>query len=234
MFTLFSWVLKDCGPAVLAYGVVSDYPKLPEGESVHTSPVRRVTEEGGLVLLETASGSVYSLRPEELSESAGGPDDPLPPPDRLELPPGFWTRCMCARDRALRSEEEALRQREAPGTLRLRLAGVTALSALWRGPGESVQRIPIHIHLGRLQDSVLVTNIFEAGDSNDRVDFRYFPMWQRIEPYRIYRGIETILIVNEDVQDVAFGRQRDAILCVAGETTRIAVKNHTMEWRKLV
>lgn len=216
MPTLFSWSVRAHGPVFLAHGVVSGHHRLPEGEHVHTSYIRCMIQEEDDLLLETASGSIYQLALGELDPFAGGPELPLPLPEELGLSPDLWERCAQAREQASKKEEEALRALNAPGTLRLRIVGVTALSALWIGQDGAVHSIPIHVHLGMFQDSVLVTGFFE-------VDFRYFPYPGRIEPYKVAPAIQALQIVNEGLQDVSIGHTGQTVLCTAGKTTWIAV-----------
>lgn len=224
MPTLFSWSLKAHGSQFLAHGIVSGHAKLPEGDRIHTSAIRCITEVEDHILVETASGSTYFLLLEELDKSTGVSE--LPPLSELGLPLDFWERCIRARNQAAKEEEEALRAMNVPGTLCLRIVDTTLLSALWSGPGDQICRVPVRIHLGMFQDSVLVTELFEDGSGSHRVDFRYFPEQNRMEPYRISDEIETVLIINEGLSDVAFGREGQEIMCQAGKNTRIAVIHH--------
>lgn len=220
MPTLFSWYLKSHGPAVLAHGIVSGHPKLKlwDGRNIHTSRVVHAEENGDGVLLNTMSGRLYRMAPEELSAEVVGPEFSLPDPAALDLPPDFWGRCIQARDRAAEREEDGLRALESPRTLRLCVVGGAVLSALWLGPDGRVRRIPTHTHIGHVQDSVLA------------VDFWYSPAPHRIEPYCISVGIDTILVVNKGLQTISIqavppGVRGQEILCPAGETTRIAVSH---------
>lgn len=224
MPTLFSWSLKAHSSRFLAHGVVSGHAKLLEGAHIHTSAIRRITEAEDHILVETVSGNTYYLMLEELDKFTDVSE--LPPPSELGLSPDFWDRCIRARDQAEREEENALRTMNVPGTLCLRIVDTTLLSALWSGPGGQIRRIPVQIHLGRLQDSVLAMELFEDGSGFHRVDFRYFPEHNRMEPYRIFDEIETILIANEGRNDVAFGREKQTVMCQAGKNTRIAVIHH--------
>ena len=221
---LFSWSLRAHGPAFFACGIVSGHPKLPEGEDIHTSSICRITEAEDYILLATMSGSIYPLALEELAKSAGGPE--LPPAAELGLSPDFWDRCFRAREQAAKKEEDALRALNAPGTLRLRIVGTTVLSALWSGPDGQLRRIPVRVHLGLFQDSVLVMELFDDTSGFHRVDFRYFPYPNQMVSYSISEEIKTILIVNEGLQDIPFGRRGQEVLCPAGETTRISVTHY--------
>ena len=219
MPTLFSWYIRDHGPAFLAHGIVSGHPKLPDGIQVHTSAIARMTEEERGILLETRSGSLYHLRPEEL-DSRGD----LPAPGALGLSPDLWQRCARARELADREEEAALSALHAPGVLRLRVVRTTVLSALWSGRDGLARRAQIAEHLGMFQDSVLIWAPSGDESGSFRLDFRYFPYFHRIEPYKVSEDIETILIVNEGARDVAFGTGENICSCAAGTTTEIDAK----------
>ena len=127
---------------------------------------------------------------------------------------------------------------KAPGTLRLRIIGTTVLTAFWSGQDGAVRSIPIGIHGGMNQDSILGGGIFKDAPEASQVDFRYlqydYPWYyqtespglrNRIEPYKISSGIKTLQIVNEGFLDVEFGSTGNTVLCTAGKTTLIAVGN---------
>ena len=98
MPTLFSWSLNAHGSRFRAHGVVSGHAKLPEGDHIHTSAIRRITEAEDHILVETASGNTYYLMLEELDKFIDVSE--LPPPSGLGLSPDFWDRCIRARDQA--------------------------------------------------------------------------------------------------------------------------------------
>lgn len=223
MPTLFSWSIKPHGSEFHAHGIVSDHQRLGEGAYIHTSRICRAEPAEDRLLLETASGNVYPLL---LCELDGESAALLPAPAELGLPSDFWARCVEARRRAAEQEAEALRALGIPGALRLRTVGNTALSAFWMGQDGAVRPIPVHVHAGMFQDSVLAVDLFEDGAGFHRVDFRYFPCrhfpclnW--MEPYKVSSEIKTILIANEGLLDITFGATENAVLCPAGETAQI-------------
>ncbi|MBD5083788.1 MAG: hypothetical protein HDT33_01645 [Clostridiales bacterium] len=224
MPTLFSWYLKAHGSALLAHGIVSGHPKLPDGMQVHTSAIVRIAEEERGILLETQSGSLYHLRSEELGRKASS----LPAPELPGLPSEFWQYCARAREQADRDREAALSTLNVSGVLCLRVAGPTVLSALWAGRSGPVRRVEPYVHYGMFQDSVLIQDFVEDAAGVCRVDFRYFPYRNRIEPYKISEDVKTILIVNEGAQDVAFGYGENKLSCAAGAATEI----DTAPWRR--
>lgn len=228
MPTLFSWYLGAYGPDFMAYGIVSGHPNMFEGKDIHTSVLVHMIEAEDGILLETKSGSLYDLRPEELSSRAGGPQLPLPAPELLGLSPDFWQRCARAREQADRDREAALSALHVSGVLRLRVVGSTVLSALWAGGSGPVRYVQPAIHLGMFQNSFLIRDFWEDASGICQMDFRYCPDLNHIEPYKVSENIQTILIVNEGVQDVTFGCGNDKLFCAAGAVTEI----DTEPWRK--
>lgn len=228
MPTLFSWYIKAHGPAFSAYGIASGHPNMFEGKDIHTSALVRMAETESGILLETQSGSLYHLRPEELSRRAGSPKLPLPAPEALGLSPDFWQRCARARELADQSEEAALSALHVSGVLRLRIAGSTVLSALWAGRSGLVRRVELAVHLGMFQNSFLIRDFWKDASGICQMDFRYCPDIFHIEPYEVSENIRTILIVNEGVKDVTFGCGKDELSCAAGAVTEI----DTTPWRR--
>ena len=228
MPTLFSWYLGAHGPDFMAYGIVSGHRNMFEGKEIHTSVLVRMIEAEGGILLETRSGSLYDLRPEELSSRAGSPELPLPAPEALGLSPDFWQRCARAREQADRDREAALSALNVSGVLRLRVVGSTVLSALWAGRSGLVRRVQPTIHLGMFQNSFLIQDFGEDAFGTYQMDFRYCPDIFHIEPYKVSENIRTILIVNEGVQAVTFGCGKDELSCAAGAVTEI----DTTPWRR--
>lgn len=227
MPTLFSWYLSGHGPDFRAYGIVSGHPKLPEGMKIHTSVLVSMIEAEGGILMETQSGNLYDLRPEELGCKASS----LPAPELLGMPSEFWQYCARAREQADKDREAALSALNVSGVLCLRVAGSTVLSALWAGRSGLVRRVGPYVHYGMFQDSVLIQGFMEDAVEVCELDFRYFPYPNRIEPYQISEDIKTILIVNEGTKDVAFGYDENKLSCAAGAATEIdATPWRRKEW----
>jgi len=223
MPTLYHWRLAPYdGKDVLAHGLVTGHPKLPNGLYCHTSPIQAARLEDDALTLETFSGSRYVLRPEamapnRLEETAAGLE-------KLGLAPGLAERWAQARREA--DELRRARQTEelAPGELLLEVVGTNTFAAFFRSaPGELVEVEP-DIHVGMFQDSVLVTD-WEGGT----VDFRYFPKGDRLEPYHISDGLTAIRLSNLGSVAVTFGGQGREVLCPAGEVTFLSAAEHEAE-----
>ena len=67
------------------------------------------------------------------------------------------------------------------------MAGVTALRAFFMTNEKELKEIPITIHVGMFQDSVLITDF-----KNNNVDFRFFFNAYEIRPYSWDEEIKTI------------------------------------------
>lgn len=218
MPTLFGWNLTVRGGVPMATGMVSEHPKLPEGEDIHTSKIRQAEEtENGLVL-RTVSGSVYRLRAGEWS----GRREAALEAERLGLSPDFWARCARAREEAATAEKADLRRRAQPGTLALRIVGTGILTAYWVGAGREIRQTFVRLHAGMFQDSYLIGGAYPDDALPGDIDFRVLPMPPaRLEPYRMSEGIRSLLVTNDGCRDITFGVERKHILCEAGTGTVI-------------
>lgn len=219
MPTLFQWHLTVRRGLPLGIGIVSGHPKLAEGLNAHTSPVMRAAAAEESLRLETASGSVYHL---PMREWRPGEQD-LPALKQLGLPPDFGARCAQIREEASRMEKSGLRPFMKPGTLFLRIVGTRILSALWSGADSRLRDAAVEIHLGMFQDSYLIHGAYEGSSALCRVDLRLFPMSNRLEPYRVSRGISSLLVCNEGRTNIAFGSAAESTLCPSGAITPVSV-----------
>lgn len=219
---LYNWRLVSDQDRSMAKGVVYGHPKLPDGMSIHTSPIREMTlEDGGLVLI-TVSGSRYVLRPEEID------------PERREdtasvlalsgIGAGFAERCIQARHEADKRLLEEARETK-PGELLLTTVGTRAIRALFRADdGTPVSVRPI-VRRGMFLYYILITDL-EAG----RVDFRYFPREDWMEPYHVSDGLRVIKVRNLGTRAVCFGAPGREVVCPAGAVTAVPAAEHCDEW----
>lgn len=222
MPTLFQWDLILRRGVPVGVGIVSGHRKLEEGIDIHTSPVLHAARIKNALQMETASGSVYLLRMSEWSPRVGGAE-PLRP-ELLGLPSDFWERCAQAREEASKAEQAELRPLMEPGTLFMRIVGAHVRSALWAGPDAQIRDATIGIHLGMFQDSYLIRGEYEESAASHYLDFRLFPMGNRLEPYHISRGLKLLQIRNEGLTDIAFGFSSKNIVCLSGTVTSIPVQ----------
>ena len=235
---LYDWYLDFYKDAVLAHGIVYGHPgsRLPDGTFIHTSAVQEMAaEEGGLVL-RTRSGSRYFLRPEEIDPICG--EDAASHPAMIRdigketasvlalfgISGGFVEDCVQARrgaDARRREEEELLTE---PGELLLTTIGTGAIRSLFRTADGTPVSVKPFVHVGMLQDSVLITDW-----EGRAVDFRYFPMERGMEPYHISDGLKTIKVRNLGERAVYFGKTGREVVCPPGEITAIPAAEHDCE-----
>ncbi len=222
MPVLHHWKLSVWGDEVLARGLVTGHPRLPSGSYCHTSPIQTAQAEEDALTLVTAWGNRYirgadAIDPGHLEETAKAMERLGLAPDAAE----GWAR---ARQEEMARRRARLAQELLPGELLLDVAGTDALAAVFRtAQGELVEVQP-YVHLGMVQDSVLVTD-WQGGT----VDFRYFPKEDRLEPYHLSDGLTAIRLNNLGGTDVSFGAASRAAACPAGEVTVLSASDHAAE-----
>lgn len=219
---LYNWYLESCR----AHGRVFEHPsyKAPDGIFLDTTPVQDAAVIDGTLVLITASGSDYQLRPEEIHPDCGKVTaDSLAP---FGIGAGFVEDCL----RARREEDARLVEEEGrllePGELLLTICWNSTIRALFRAAGGALVSIRPTVHGGMFQDSVLLTD-WEGG----RVDFRYFRTGSgdKIEPYHFSDGLRVIKIHNLGSPTVFFGRAGREVRCPPGKITAIPAAEHKCE-----
>ncbi len=222
MPTLYHWKLSTCGDTVLAHGLVTGHPRLPSGFYCHTSPIQTAQAGEDALTLVTASGNQYVLGsgvidPSCLTETAEALE-------RLGLASGTAERWAETRREENARRRAQLAEELSPGELLLDVAGTDALAAVFRTAQGELAEVEPGVHVGMFQDSVLVTD-WEGGT----VDFRYFPMGDRLEPYHISDGLTAIRLNNLGGTDVTFGAASRAVVCPTGEVTFLLMAEHKAE-----
>lgn len=219
MLTLWNWYLTAEEPGgMVAHGVVSGHLRLPTGLSIHTSLLEKAEIKKETLVLTTASGHRYFLRPEGISDSRW--EETAACLELLGIKTGYGERCLQIREEA----EEAELEKLAEGELLLEAVGRNTLRAWFKAGRDKLVKLEPYIHVGMFQDSVLITD-WEGGT----VDFRYFPKEDWIEPYHISDGLERIKLRNVGGTDVIFGRSGREVRCRAGETTAVPAADHDRE-----
>lgn len=222
----YNWRLYDWGDCAAAEGLVTAHisSRFYDGREVRTSAIVKVEVAEGALRLTTQSGSVYGLMPEAIDpdpERGAETAQCLAP---FGVAPDFIEDCLRAREEADRRAGEEEPRLIAPGELLLVTVGVTALRGLFHAQDGKVTTVRPWPHVGMFTDSILLTD-WDGGT----VDFRYFPLGRRIEPYHISDGIETIKVKNLGRISVLFGRGDNEVRCEAGEVTAIPMADHPYE-----
>lgn len=226
MPSLYNWYLECRQGMVKAKGRVFGHPgfSLPDGVFAATTPVREAAVIDGTLVLITASGREYLLRPEEIDLDRG--EAAAAGLALFGIEADFVESCLQAR----REEDARLLEEEGrlvePGELLLTTCWNRTIRALFRAADGTLVSVRPTVHTGMFQDSVLITDR-EGG----RVDFRYFPMGDgfRIKPYHISDGLRVIKIHNLGSPLVLFGETGREVRCPPGEVTAIPAAEHDRE-----
>lgn len=223
---LYNWALRFRGDGVRAHGLVSAHPKFSSrnGLDIHTAQVMRAEVSQGVLRLNTASGSVYDLMPQEIEPNAERREETAECLATFHIGADFVERCLRAREEADRRAKEEEPGLIGPGELLLVTVGLHALRGLFRAADGTLTVVEPTVHLGMVEDSILVTDW-----SGGAVDFRYFPRNNCIEPYHISDGLETIKVKNLGGQSAGFGKEKKAVSCPPGEVTVIPARDHDEE-----
>lgn len=222
MPALYHWKLGICEDSVLAWGLVTWHPKLPNGLFCHTSPVREACLESDALTLVTSSGHRYALQPEAMAPN--GLEETAEGLEKLGLSPALADEWAQARREADERRRARLTGDLAPGELLLEVVGVNAFAAFFRTEEGELTEVRPYVHTGMFQDSVLITD-WDTGT----VDFRFFPKGDRLEPYHISDGLTAIRLCNLGAAAVTFGGPGRETLCPAGEVTLLPMAAHETE-----
>ncbi|MCM1219609.1 MAG: hypothetical protein NC548_34445 [Lachnospiraceae bacterium] len=191
-------------------GYVAGHPRYPDGTVITTSPVAAMKREGFLLVAQTASGTIYHMELAELNLENDYADDT-----------GAALKCFGFADSML-IESGVLRAKKqvellksagrvlADNEMLLIMAGEETLRAYHKS-NNKVKVCPIGVHLGMVQDSVLI-------GIPEKADFRYFPRGSSCEVYHWSDGLSGVKIQNVGGENVIF-RNGSEVLCVKkGET----------------
>lgn len=221
MLTLYYWKMESCDGEFIAWGFVSGHPRLPDG-FIHTSAVQEASVSDGVLLLRTASEHLYALRPEGIDP--GCREETAACLAFFGIDADFVERCVQSWMEADAGRQAEMERTLGHGELLLEMVGTTALQAFFRTAEERIVSIRRNVDLGMFQDSVLLTDW-----EGRTVDFRYFPMGSRVEPYHISDGLRVIKVRNLGSTDVLFGAKGKEVVCRAGEITSIPAAEYNNE-----
>ena len=226
MLELKQWYLREtCDNRIYANGSVYGHYRLSDGDHIHTSYiVKSYLLENGVYVFETYSGSLYQLSEDEICPE-------LFEKTKRILEKVEWSKADDIRERLDRANNEFAQRRQAResivngardwaaanlgnGELYLIMESMKVLKALHKAE-EQIYEIPVKVHSGMFQDSVLITDW-----ENGTVDFRFFPNFQ-MEPYHWSDGLEKLHIHNVASKAFSFQGTDGGILCEAGKITTV-------------
>lgn len=216
MYRLLNWFFigNDRGN-IIAVGNVIDNPKFYSGKTIHTSIIESVSidDKKRQFIIKTYSGSLYIAKYKDVCiECIEDIEECLRnfkiTKEKLEV---FRNTYKLAKDKLMDYVSSILN----PNELYIEMAGVSALRAFFMTNERELKEIPITIHVGMFQDSVLIT------DFENNVDFRFFFNPNEIRPYSWNEELKTIKIYNFG-HDINFSHEDKEVQVKRNELTVIS------------
>lgn len=213
MYQLREWSMELADGDVLCSGDCYGHPRFCDGEMIYTSRVMEVKVDpvGKMVHVRTYSGSHYEMCFCDIREAAANEisDAMYHLGANLDI-----NECLELKRQAAHMLTQRLAGVLRAGELYVRMAGGNdAKEAYFKTEKGTVVEIPVWVHVGTFEDSVLVE---KAG----LCDWRYFPKQISIEPYHWSDGLEAVYLENMGDDFIFKGTNRN-IPCKHGEVTVI-------------
>lgn len=217
MYRLFNWYFKDYpGIGMIAAGNVIDNPNFYNGQIINTSKIEKISidDKNKEFIFITHSGSFYIAKYDDVNVEAikyieEGFRNFNITKENLEV---FENTYKGAKDKLKEYVSDILNANE----LYIEMAGVSALRAFFMTNEREFKEIPITIHVGMFQDSVLITDF-----KNNNVDFRFFFNAYEIRPYSWDEEIKVIKIYNFG-DDINFSHEDKEVQVKRNELTVIS------------
>lgn len=216
MYRLLNWYFKNYpGIGMIAKGNVIDNPKFYNGEIIKTSKIEEIDldDKNKEFTFITYSGSLYTAKYDDVNvEFIEYVEEGLKnfniDKEKLEV---FRNTYKLAKDKLMDYVSSILN----PNELYIEMAGVSALRAFFMTNEKELKEIPITIHVGMFQDSVLIT------DFENNVDFRFFFTLYGIRTYSWNEELKTIKIYNFG-HDINFSHEDKEVQVKRNELTVIS------------
>ena len=216
MYRLLNWYFKNYpGIGMIAKGNVIDNPKFYNGEIIKTSKIEEIDldDKNKEFTFITYSGSLYTAKYDDVNvEFIEYVEEGLKnfniDKEKLEV---FRNTYKLAKDKLMDYVSSILN----PNELYIEMAGVSALRAFFMTNERELKEIPITIHVGMFQDSVLIT------DFENNVDFRFFFNPNEIRPYSWNEELKAIKIYNFG-HDINFRHEDKVVQVKSNELTVIS------------
>ena len=191
MYRLFKWYFKNYpGVGMIVVGNVIDNPKFYSGQIIYTSKIEEISIDDNKkeFIFITHSGSCYVAKYHDIYIDAieyieEGFKKFNIAEENLEV---FKNTYKEAKNKLKEYVSSILN----PNELYIEMAGVSALRAFFMTNEKELKEIPITIHVGMFQDSVLIT------DFENNVDFRFFFNPNEIRTYSWNEELKAIKIYN--------------------------------------
>ena len=216
MYRLLNWFFigNDRGN-IIAIGNVIDNPKFYSGKTIHTNIIESVSidDKKRQFIIKTYSGSLYIAKYKDVCiECIEDIEECLRnfkiTKENLKV---FENTYKGEKDRVKDYVSSILN----PNQLYIEMAGTRALKAFFMTNERELKEIPITIHVGMFQDSVLIT------DFENNVDFRFFFTLYGIRTYSWNEELKTIKIYNFG-HDINFSHEDKEVQVKRNELTVIS------------
>lgn len=216
MYRLLNWFFigNDRGN-IIAIGNVIDNPKFYSGKTIHTNIIESVSidDKKRQFIIKTYSGSLYIAKYKDVCiECIEDIEECLRnfkiTKENLKV---FENTYKGEKDRVKDYVSSILN----PNELYIEMAGTRALKAFFMTNERELKEIPITIHVGMFQDSVLIT------DFENNVDFRFFFTLYGIRTYSWNEELKTIKIYNFG-HDINFSHEDKEVQVKRNELTVIS------------
>ena len=216
MYRLFKWYFKNYpGVGMIVVGNVIDNPKFYSGQIIYTSKIEEISIDDNKkeFIFITHSGSCYVAKYHDIYIDAieyieEGFKKFNIAEENLEV---FKNTYKEAKNKLKEYVSSILN----PNELYIEMAGVSALRAFFMTNERELKEIPITIHVGMFQDSVLIT------DFENNVDFRFFFNPNEIRPYSWNEELKAIKIYNFG-HDINFRHEDKVVQVKSNELTVIS------------
>lgn len=191
MYRLLNWFFigNDRGN-IIAVGNVIDNPKFYSGKTIHTTIIESVSidDKKRQFIIKTYSGSLYIAKYKDVCIECIEDIEECLRNFKItkENLKGFENTYKGEKDRLKDYVSSILN----PNELYIEMAGTRALKAFFMTNERELKEIPITIHVGMFQDSVLIT------DFENNVDFRFFFNPNEIRTYSWNEELKAIKIYN--------------------------------------
>lgn len=221
MYVLLNWFLRNIPQiGIIAEGNVINNPKFYSGQNICTSKIERVAidNENKQFIFITHSGSSYIAKFEEINMKLI--EDMKDSFNQLNVPNDYLDICentyKTTKDRLNKYIGDILN----PNELYIEIVGIVFKKAFFMTDKREIKEIPIKVHIGTFQDSVLITDF-----DNNSIDIRFWDISNNaICSYRWNEELEAIKIYNIG-DDITYKKDELKITLKHNELTEIKRDN---------
>lgn len=193
MYILLNWFLKNIpNIGIIAIGNVINNPKFPSGENIFTSKIKKVSidNENKQFIFITNSGSNYIAKFSEINIKLF--KDMKDNFEKLDIPAKYLNICQETYNNNKHKFINYIYKILNPNELYIKIASTVFINAFFMTNTREIKEIPIKIHLGMFEDSILITDFH-----SNYVDIRFWKTnCNTISPYTWSKNLNSIKIYN--------------------------------------